>query len=325
MTVGTRYIDVFNGDADGICALTQLHLDQPREARLITGVKRDIELLEQVEARAGDRITVLDVSLDKNRDALQRVLAAGAEVLYVDHHFAGEIPHSERLTALINEAPDVCTSLLVNGHLNNRHLAWAVVGAFGDNLKASAERMAKHLGVSEAQVRQLEDLGTYMNYNGYGERIEDLHFTPETLFRLVSIHASPFGFINEGREHFQKLADGYATDMGLAAATKPLQASSDRAALFVLPDEPWARRVSGVYSNDLTNLHPDRAHAVLTEKSTGGYLVSVRAPLNRKKGADELCRQFATGGGRAAAAGINDLPADQLGEFAKRFNLQYGV
>ena len=324
MSTGIRYIDVFNGDADGICALTQLHLDQPREARLVTGVKRDIELLEQVEARAGDRITVLDVSLDKNRDALKRALAAGAEVLYVDHHFAGEIPQSERLTALINEAPDVCTSLLVNGHLNNRHLAWAVVGAFGDNLKASAERMATQLGISEAQVRQLEDLGTCMNYNGYGERIEDLHFTPETLFRLVSVHASPFGFIADGREHFQKLADGYATDMGLAASTKPLPASSDRAALFVLPDEPWARRVSGVYSNDLTNLHPDRAHAVLTEKASGSYLVSVRAPLNRKKGADDLCRQFATGGGRAAAAGVNDLPADQLAEFAKRFSLQYG-
>lgn len=325
MSAGIRFIDVFNGDADGICALTQLHLDQPREARLITGVKRDIELLEQVDARAGDRITVLDVSLDKNRDALKRALAAGAEVLYVDHHYAGEIPQSEQLTALINEAPDVCTSLLVNGQLNNRHLAWAVVGAFGDNLKASAEIMARHLEVGESQVRQLEDLGTYMNYNGYGECIEDLHFTPETLFRLVSAHASPFGFIADGREHFQKLADGYATDMGLAASTKPLPASSDRAALFILPDEAWARRVSGVYSNDLTNLHPDRAHAVLTEKSNGGYLVSVRAPLNRKKGADELCRQFATGGGRAAAAGINDLPADQLAEFAKRFTLQYGA
>lgn len=324
MTVGTRNIDVFNGDADGICALTQLHLDQPRDSRLITGVKRDIELLEQVDARAGDQITVLDVSLDKNRDALKRALAAGAEVLYVDHHYAGEIPQDERLTAIINEAPDVCTSLLVNGYLNNRHLAWALVGAFGDNLKASAERMAEHLGIRESQVRQLEDLGKYMNYNGYGERIEDLHFTPETLFRLVSVHASPFGFINEGREHFQKLADGYATDMGRATSTKPLPPSTDRAALFVLPDQPWARRVSGVYSNDLTNLHPDRAHAVLTEKTNGCYLVSVRAPLNCKKGADELCRQFATGGGRAAAAGINDLPADQLGEFAKRFATQYG-
>jgi hypothetical protein len=75
----------------------------------------------------------------------------------------------------------------------------------------------------------------------------------------------------------------------------------------------------------LVNLFPNRAHAVLTEKSNGSYLVSVRAPLNRKKGADELCRKFATGGGRAAAAGINDLPADQFDEFARRFVQMYAV
>lgn len=320
------FIDVFNGDADGICALTQLHLAQPREAQLVTGVKRDIDLLEKVDAKAGDQITVLDVSLDKNRDALVRVLNAGAEVLYVDHHFAGEIPASDKLTAHINEAPDVCTSLLVNGLLKNRYLAWAVVGAFGDNLKKSAETMAKGLSISEAQLRQLEDLGTYLNYNGYGENVADLHFAPDELFRLVSRHADPFEFMaGEGREHFQKLADGYKTDMGKAESTRPQPGSTDHAALLILPDEPWARRVSGVYSNDLVNLYPDRAHAVLTEKGNGSYLVSVRAPLNRKKGADELCRSFPTGGGRAAAAGINDLPADQVGEFMRQFQQKYAV
>lgn len=317
------YIDVFNGDADGICALTQLHLAHPREATLITGVKRDIELLDQVTAKAGDQITVLDVSLDKNRAALVRVLEAGAEVLYVDHHFAGEIPQSPRLKAHINEAPDVCTSLLVNGELQNRFLAWAVVGAYGDNLKKSAEAVAKPLALTPTQLGQLEDLGTYLNYNGYGERIEDLHFAPEALFRLVSRHESPFGFIADAREHFEKLADGYKTDMGKAESTKPIAGSTDDAALLVLPDEPWARRVSGVYSNDLVNLFPDRAHAVLTEKADGGYLISVRAPLNRKKGADELCRKFPTGGGRAAAAGINHLPTDQLGAFTQAFAAQF--
>ena len=70
--------DVFNGDADGICSLLQLRKAEPREATLVTGVKRDIDLLEKVNAAAGDRITVLDVSLDKNRGALDRALAAGA-------------------------------------------------------------------------------------------------------------------------------------------------------------------------------------------------------------------------------------------------------
>lgn len=317
------FIDVFNGDADGICALTQLHLAQPREATLVTGVKRDIELLDGVQAGAGDRVTVLDVSLDKNRAGLVRLLDAGAEVYYVDHHYAGEIPASPRLRAHINEAADVCTSLLVNGDLGNRFAAWAVVGAFGDNLKKSAHAVARPLELSEAELGLLEDFGTYLNYNGYGERIEDLHFAPDALFRLVSRHESPFGFIHEAREPFERLADGYRSDMAKAAATLPIAGSTADAALLVLPDEPWARRVSGVYSNDLVNLYPDRAHAVLTEKASGGYLISVRAPLNRKKGADELCRQFPTGGGRAAAAGINHLPTDQLGAFTQAFARQF--
>jgi hypothetical protein len=73
----------------------------------------------------------------------------------------------------------------------------------------------------------------------------------------------------------------------------------------------------------LANNSPARAHAVLTEKANGNYLISVRAPLNKKTGADELCRQFATGGGRAAAAGVNDLPADQLNYFIDTFKQFY--
>ncbi|HJV50176.1 MAG TPA: acetyltransferase, partial [Noviherbaspirillum sp.] len=34
--------DVFNGDADGMCALRQLRLSEPREAIRITGLKREI-------------------------------------------------------------------------------------------------------------------------------------------------------------------------------------------------------------------------------------------------------------------------------------------
>jgi hypothetical protein len=37
--------------------------------------------------------------------------------------------------------------------------------------------------------------------------------------------------------------------------------------------------------------------------------------LNNRTGADELARQFPTGGGRKAAAGINALPENQLNEF----------
>jgi len=50
----SKYYDIFNGDADGICALHQLRLEEPRDAELVTGVKRDIKLVGRVNAAAGD-------------------------------------------------------------------------------------------------------------------------------------------------------------------------------------------------------------------------------------------------------------------------------
>ena len=314
--------DVFNGDADGICALTQLRLAEPRSATLVTGVKRDINLLKKVAAGSGDRVTVLDVSMDKNHDDLLRLLNADANVFYVDHHFSGDIPQSAQLTAIINEASEVCTSLLVNTHLKGAYAAWAVVGAFGDNLNKSAQGIAKNLNLSEAELTFLQNLGIYINYNGYGSDLEDLHFKPEELYNLVSPYKNPLDFIRESQQPFEKLETGYHSDMSSAKDSHP-ERTTEHTAVFILPNQPWARRVSGVFSNDLTNDHPNRAHAVLTEKDNGNYLVSIRAPLSNKTGAADLCRQFPTGGGREAAAGINDLPEDMLSAFIERFETQY--
>lgn len=317
------YIDIFNGDADGICALTQLHRAQPRDAQLVTGVKRDISLVDKVEFSAGDEVTVLDIALEKNLAGVEKALAAGAQVFYVDHHFPGDIPQHDKLRTLINPAADVCTSVLVNQHLEGAFVEWAVVGAFGDNLKKTAQGVAKNLGLSESQLVQLEDLGIYINYNGYGPSIEDLHFPPAELFKRVSQFDRPFEFINSDRETFEKLEHGYGDDMAKAKALEPYHQSAATRA-FVLPNEAWARRVSGVYSNDLANQAPELAHAVITERADGdGYVISVRAPLNNKTGADELCREFPTGGGRKAAAGVNHLPPDQLDTFVSRFNEFY--
>ncbi len=313
--------DVFNGDADGICSLLQLRKAEPREATLVTGVKRDIDLLEKVNAAAGDRITVLDVSLDKNRGALDRALAAGASVFYVDHHFPGDIPAHANLTTIINEAADVCTAALVNGHLKGQHLDWAVTGAFGDNLKATAQSLAKGLDISAADLASLEELGTYINYNGYGPALADLHFDPKELYLKLYAADGPLDFVRHSPD-FTKLSNGYREDMAQAEALQPLHGTRTTA-VFLLPDEAWARRVSGVYSNDLATNHPDRAHAVLTLNAKGNYLISVRAPLSNKRGAAELCMQFPTGGGRAAAAGINDLPLERLQDFVDAFERAY--
>ena len=133
---------------------------------------------------------------------------------------------------------------------------------------------------------------------------------------------TPFDFVEGAADAFAKLEAGYLGDMAAAAEVKPTR-ETEKTAVIILPNEAWARRVSGVYSNDLANGSPGRAHAVLTERADGTYLVSVRAPLDDKRGADELCRQFPTGGGRAAAAGINALPADQLDAFIEALAASY--
>ena len=57
----------FNGDADGLCALQQLRLKEPQPATLVTGVKRDIALLRNIDGQNGDAITVLDeINLNKS-------------------------------------------------------------------------------------------------------------------------------------------------------------------------------------------------------------------------------------------------------------------
>lgn len=312
-----KYIDVFNGDADGICALHQLRLANPVESTLITGVKRDISLVKQVDVSEGDLVTVLDISLDKNRDDLVRVLDEGARVIYFDHHFAGEIPDNNALECHIDTDANVCSSLLVNQYLGGKFLPWAVTAAFGDNLFTSAEKAAEPLELGEAQLEALKLLGTCINYNGYGSSLADLIYAPADLYKLISRYENPFDFINS-EPGYQVLLNGYREDMAKASMLSAAY-SDDGHALYILPDEKWARRVSGIYANDLAQQYPDRGHALLTEKADGGYLVSVRAPLNNKTGADELCRQFDSGGGRKAAAGINHLAETEYERFVELF------
>ena len=315
------YIDVFNGDADGICALHQLRLADPRDSQLVTGVKRDIALLKNVQAGEGDHITVLDISLDKNRDDLVRLLDSGAQVRYFDHHYAGEIPQHPSLEVHIDTDPNVCSSLLVSRSLDDAYLPWAVTAAFGDNLYESACQAAEPLQLSEDQLEQLKTLGLCLNYNGYGSSLEDLIYPPAELYRLLDPYVDPFSFIHE-EPGYGLLLEGYQKDFEQVTSITP-DFVDEGHAVYVLPDARWARRVSGVYANQLAQGHPQRAHAMLTTRADGGYMVSVRAPLNNKHGADSLCRQFDTGGGREAAAGINHLPAQDYDRFVAAFKAAF--
>jgi hypothetical protein len=311
-----QFYDIFNGDADGICALHQLRLEEPRASVLVTGVKRDVHLLHRVNAAAGDELTVLDISFKTNAADVKRLLAAGARLSYFDHHEAGDLPRDARLKAFIDTAPDVCTSLIVDRFLGGRQRLWAVVAAFGDNLPGPALRAAQSLELDERDVARLRELGECINYNAYGETVEDLHYHPADLFETVSHYDDPREFL-EGEPVLDVLRNALADDIARAAGTRPHVAGAS-AAIYVLPNAAWSRRIHGYFGNQLALKHPRRAHALLVS-GHGGYTVSVRAPIENPRGADALCRQFESGGGRQAAAGINWLPEADYARFAAEF------
>ena len=314
--------DVFNGDADGICSLHQLRLSEPRpDAQLITGVKRDIRLLKKIRHVENCRITVLDVSLDSNRQPLHELLDHRNTIVYIDHHFSGDVPQSPSLETHIDPAPQTCTSMIVDQLITGAHRPWAIVGAFGDNLDETALKTANSMGLSQTETDKLRETGILLNYNGYGTTLDDLFFPPAQLFLQVRQFVSPFDFHRESPA-LHTLRQGYQDDMARAAVAVPIQQDAS-GRVFELPAASWSRRVAGVFSNTLARQQPDLAHALLLANDDGTLRISVRAPLNNRQGADKLCRAFPTGGGRAAAAGVNNLPAYLKQQFLTAFSRQF--
>lgn len=316
------HYDIFNGDADGIFALHQYRLKFPVEAsRKVTGVKRDVRLLSQVEDVTNSELAVFDVSLDSNREPLTKILAGGNKVHYFDHHFAGELPDSTSLHATINPSPDTCTSLIVHELVEGNYWMWAICGAFGDNQHIPATRIAQNNDLSSEITNKLKELGELFNYNGYGADIDDLHFHPEELYHAISSYENPLDFIESSSE-LVALRSGYNEDMVLALEQKQMNIPGKNR-IYTFPDKAWSRRVSGVFSNMKAREKTGSAHAIITENHDGTLRISVRAPLDDKRDADTLCKAFPTGGGRAAAAGINNLPEKQLETFIESFQKLY--
>ncbi len=312
------HFDVFNGDADGILALHQSRLHTPKpEATLLTGVKRDIALLQKIETVHNSSIDVFDISLDSNRNSLLSLLEHGNTITYTDHHFAGTIPDTDSLTTHLDPSPLVCTSLIVDTLLQGKYRSWAIAGAYGDNLHDSAQKLATTLSISTTQLTELRELGELLNYNGYGADISDLHFAPDALYLAVQPFDDPFSFLAESAE-LKTLRQGFTEDMVLAMQ-QPEMTPGKHNRIYSFPNVPWARRVSGVFSNLRAREKKDAAHALIVKNSDGSLRISVRAPLNNRINADTLCLSFPTGGGRTAAAGINQLPAEMLDTFFERF------
>lgn len=318
----TKHYDVFNGDADGICALHQLRMAEPcPTAELVTGVKRDIKLLDRLVGIENSEITVFDISLDTNRQPLEKLLAHN-KVHYIDHHYAGELPTSPNLETKINLEPETCTSLIVDRMLNGRFRNWAITGAFGDNLHKSAYQAAVETTLNDQELEILKELGELLNYNGYGKSIEDLYFHPAELYNALKSYQNPLDFWHSSPE-LNRLKEGFASDMKNARQAQPFR-ENEVGRIYRFPADPWCRRVAGVFSNEKAREREDLAHALLIDNGDNTIMASIRAPLTNRTGADKLCRSFPSGGGRPAAAGINELPDEMLNEFINTFDEVFG-
>lgn len=310
-----RYL-VCNGDADGLCAAVQWRLHAPAPAVLLTGLKREIELLRHVPAQAADEVTVFDLSMLRNEDALRRLLAEGVRVRWFDHHAAPPIPDDPKLEAHVDPAPGLCSSLIVDAYLDGRHRAWALAGAYGDNLAAVADPLAEALGLDPEQRGALRRLGEAINYNAYGTLPSDPIVHPAALFERMAAHADPLRFA-AADQVVDRIDARRRADLQRALALAPLR-QGPRSCAWRLPDEAWSRRVVGTVANAFSNADPGRAHAVLLPLEGGGYLVSVRAPRGSAMAANTFCAGFG-GAGRAAAAGIDRLPGPALEPFLAAF------
>ncbi|MGB6228701.1 MAG: hypothetical protein WBF53_01070, partial [Litorimonas sp.] len=270
--------DLFNGDADGIFSLLQLRQVDPRpDAVRVTGVKRDIKLFPAIagKAGAGDRVTALDISMAKNTAALRQVLDAGADVFYVDHHQTGDVPDSDRLTVITDDAKETCTAFLVDRHLDGARAAWAVCGAYGDNFQGLAERIASERGL-DLPMGRLRELGELVNYNAYGLSTEDLHYHPAELFGILLAYPGPVEFLEDGHSAFDTLQQGHKADWDVAQSAREIDVSGSGQVLS-LPAKPASNRISGLFGNALVDEDPGQAFAVLTE--LGGEAPAYRVSI----------------------------------------------
>ena len=272
----------YNGDADGICSMVQWGLVHGVDGNRVTGVKRDIELLDRINPSKGDEVIVMDISLARNHSMAQKFAQNGANITWFDHHLAGE--NIESISAHIDTSDNVCTARIVEQHLGVES-SWAQVALHGDGL-------SKHSSIPEYR-----ELGELLNYNGYGADLTDLHFHPDDLMMLCLESKTPEQFMLSTA--FVKLKEGFDSDMSNADLIV------EKDGFFLLPNEAWARRVVGVM-----------AHRI-NEKGTGPHVIAIdkgstfQVSIRGKNGIGELCAMFG-GGGRATAGGIDNLPKAEI-------------
>lgn len=318
-----NYHCFFNGDADGICAVLQFLQNGTIIDSFFTGHKRDQALLRHGEMLNNANILACDVELAKNIGSVKKVLNNGCDVTWFDHHGKGEesiFSEAINFSSNIDTSPDTNTSLIVYKFLNNPELLkWVIVGLFGDNIDNTALHYCKNLNLSEEAKSILSEIGRLINYNSYGESLSALIVDPMDILHQAKQFIDPISFYKE-TDIGQRLKESSSEDLELAMSYVKKDSKDN---IIFLPNIPWAKRVYGTLGNLLIQKNKTQPLAILVDIGEDNYLVSVRAPLDQPTGAGNLCRLFDSGGGRAAAGGINKLPRDALDHFISAFKINW--
>lgn len=323
--------DVFNGDADGLCALHQLRLEEPREATLVTGPKRDIALLGRVAAvlagradAARSRVRVLDISLARNRAALIALLEAGVQVTWFDHHEPGEIPDHPLLEARIDTDPAVCTSILVDRALGGLHRRWAVCAAFGDGMPGAAIALARELPpatrLDESGLRALRRIGEALNYNAYAADTGTAVESAESIYGRMEGLRDPLALADWPL--IASLERMSLDDLAESLGSGPV-VDRPQAAAWILPATLAARRARGLIAQHLRAANPQRAILIVAPDGRGRADISIRCVGAPGRSASGLAARFDGGGGRAGAAGIDRIPVARVDEVLAAFQTWY--
>jgi len=280
----------YNGDADGICSMVQWGLVYGIEGKRITGVKRDIELLERVSPNPDDEIIVMDISLARNHARAVELSSQGFDITWFDHHLAGD--PIDAIATHIDTSSDVCTARIVEKFLGVDS-DWAQVALHGDGLSVHSSKP------------EFKELGELLNYNGYGADLSDLHFHPDELLLLCLQAKTPQNFMDT--QAFMTLKNGFESDLSNAKNIEPSNG------YYLLPNEAWARRVVGVMAHRI-NESGDGPHVIAIDKGE-----TLQVSIRGTEGIGELCKMFG-GGGRATAGGIDALPKSEIAALMKEVN-----
>lgn len=313
--------DIFNGDADGITSLLQLHLENPITSKKITGVKRDTALIKKIRPKPGDNVRVLDIGLDKNFNEIKKILEKEVNVFYADHHKCKKLLSYENLSMHLKTDKNYCTSLIISELLDKKFHLWAIVGAFGDNLIEKANYESKIMNLSVEEYNQLRSLGFILNYNSYGKNLKDLLIHPASLFNLLLKFENPFEVFAKKDSIYYQIKSQYLSDIKNLSFEEVIYENS-HCKVIELPNESWSRRVIGPYCNRLCNSDRERAHAVIIKNDDETYMVSIRSSSQYFKRASEIAVRFG-GGGRELAAGIDNLidKTDFVRSFSEYFSI----